>query len=314
MTCHSVSSAFCDYLRCTAPPDLGLSDAVFKYALSCGFVDKSTNDSTVSLLRCPDGGSGAIRIESSSGRRPYELVSVSGLACERLRNLGLWSDFLHLLYDYKCRVTRADVTVDTTERASTVIAKLRKKYPRRCKLSQRSVRTTSIIEVDDRGEETGSFNVGYVGKPKIKAKVYDKRFERLERLTSEGRELTSDLPDCTRYELKFKDIGIPLGELAAPDSLFYHYASPALIESCATIDPWSPEKLDSWKMSHVEKLPYDALTVLISNGYYSKALQDLTCDMPLEGRVLALRRIAEQMGIDPKHVSVVGSQALTVAS
>lgn len=139
------------------------------------------------------------------------------------------------------RVSLLDCTVDESVYAPPVLADILKKaFSGAYQFTRKAISPLAITQhmglcaYNDSGDVTGSV---YLGKSpmKVRAKVYDKRQERMQR----GGGVV--IPDTLRHELTVTGaMGITLHDVASPGSLFYHFYPKNLL---------SPRPYPSWAPS-----------------------------------------------------------------
>jgi hypothetical protein len=229
---------FCDWLSCSFP--LGDLETVRERLLPVldlvpceHLLDRST--AVPSWTYRPVGG-GVIRL----GRQhQVGVLSASGGALPVLRSLGAYGPYLMAIGAGPHRVTRLDATVDIATDAPRVITSLAERARRGyMRVSRKAIPAAVVVTklgLDARGALTGSV---YLGSrfARVQPLVYDKRHEQ------ECRGLPDPGP-WLRYELKFKggaDPGLSLRDAWEPGPLFWHYASPDLLQAPEGVIPWTP--------------------------------------------------------------------------
>lgn len=203
-----------DWLTVTTPKDVGslVSDDVRSVVSSVPGVSASPEGGWV----FPEGG--CVRVRSMG---LVTIFSASGGALVALRGLNLFADYLRALASESHRVTRLDAALDIPVAAPPVLQAL---YARgkagKIRLSHKTVSPQGGVRRYEApnagGDDTGTVYLG--GKQaKVKARVYDKRQERLDK----------GYPDpgpLTRYELTgMSDVGVSLKDAWEPASFFWHY-------------------------------------------------------------------------------------------
>lgn len=227
---------FTDWLDVTfAPTDFPYREiSNFLHSLEAHRVK---SDQTVD---CWSVGDGKINVES---RQRFARVSASGASLVFLRSVKKYTDFLSILADSPHRVTRIDAAIDVFTDAAPIIKNLRRKYPVTCKLSQKPVKTKTILAARPWDEvQSGTFYVGRRGSGDVRAKVYDKALEAFERRNEQ-------LPPTARYEVTVgKGFSPTLRDAADPTALFWHFASPALLKAPKGVPQWESKPLEGWSM------------------------------------------------------------------
>lgn len=232
-------TVICDWLDVTYAPDNTPERAVLDVLQLAGAECIVTSEKGSSWRV----GDGVFKLEYA---RTHHRYSASGAVLEKLREAGVYMDYLSALSEAPVTVTRLDAAHDVLSDAPPILAKLRKRFPRECSLSRKAVRTKFILEVREDGKETGTWYVGHRSKARVTARVYDKQNQMLERHGVL-------LPPMTRYELTFKkDIGATLRDAAEPESLFWHYASPVLLKRPENVPEWSSGWAVGWHYERPE--------------------------------------------------------------
>ena len=187
-----------------------------------------------------DRGSGIVQRRSHT-HSPVSVISASGIAVSALRDAGLWSEYLRVFASDSHRVTRLDVALDVLVPAPGLLQSLYKRassgevaLTRKALNPARHLR--SIMSPGVTGEDTGTIYLG--GKTaEVKARVYDKRHERI----------ASGFPDpgpWLRAELTVTAaVGISLKDAWEPAPVFWHFMTQALdgiISRPVNVATWVP--------------------------------------------------------------------------
>jgi len=222
---------FCDYLRVTVP-----------YEVSARVVDEFRP--FLDMVGCAEVAPGLCRIGAEGGVFKHgksgavAVYVMSGQLLAIWRDVGLLQDAVLLLSGYPSRVTRLDATCDFLEDAPPIVARLYKRaMAGELSLSRKRI-TPSNAEVrlsaGHDGRQTGTLYLGRRGKADVVAVVYDKRWERI----SKG---CSDPGLLLRVEIRCSaGVGCVLGDVLAPERLFYHFAAPDLVEAPSGVSEWKP--------------------------------------------------------------------------
>lgn len=164
------------------------------------------------------------------------MVSASGSAIAQLRRSGVYGEYLAALAPYPHRVSRLDSALDLVADSPRVIRAVWLRASKgRVALSRKRVPGSNCskhIAPGIDGRETGTV---YIGAPtaKVRAVVYDKRQEIFARTGD-------DVGARLRFEIRVKaEIGATLADASDPARLFWHYASPDLLEAPPGVQPWA---------------------------------------------------------------------------
>jgi len=214
-----------DWLDVTYSPENTPEQAVTDVLQSAGAMHLHS-DNRGSTWRV---GVGVCKIQYSGH---FHRFSASGAVLGHLRASGVYMDYLSALSESPHQVTRLDAAHDVATDAAPIIAKLRKRYPRECHLTRKGLRTKSILATREDGKESGTWYVGHMSRARVTARVYDKQLEALDKRDER-------IPPRTRYEVTIKsDIGPSLRDAAEPESIFWHFASPALLKRPENVKRW----------------------------------------------------------------------------
>lgn len=229
-------NVICDWLDVTYAPDCAPWPTINRLLLDAGF-DAETSDRTTFLYR--HGRYATVTFGPSRGAMR---VSFSGSACAALREHGSWYDLLSELSCVPHRVTRVDAALDLSLDGADLVDLMRKRYPSgEVNLMRKAVKTSVVLATRRDGRETGTWYAGRMSKARYTARVYDKAWEALQKRG----EL---LPPRTRIEVTAKggDSGATLRDAADPAALFWHLASPALLDAPEGSPVWTPNRDLGW--------------------------------------------------------------------
>jgi hypothetical protein len=221
----------CDWLDLTYAPDCAPWPTINRMLLNAGF-DAESSDRTTFMYRL---GRATVMFGPSRGTMR---VSFSGSACAALREQGSWSDLLFELGSTPHHVTRVDAALDLSIDGADMVDLMRKRYPSgQVNLGRKAVSTSVVLSVRPDGRETGTWYAGRLTKARFTARVYDKAWEALQKRG----EL---LPPRTRVEVTAKggDSGATLRDAEEPAALFWHLASPALLDAPEGVPVWTPNR------------------------------------------------------------------------
>lgn len=276
---------FCDWLDVTYSPDCAPFPAVNRLLLDVGF-DAETSDRDSYTYRL--GRAFVIFGRSRGSMR----ASFSGAACALFRERGLWMDLLSELSSAPHRVTRVDPALDLPMDGADLVALMRKRYPDgKAKLSRKAMPTTVMLAVrPSDGRETGTWYIGQRKRARYTARVYDKAWQMLH----EHGEL---LPPTARVEVTAKggDSGATLRDAADPAALFWHLASPTILEAPEGVPVWIPNRDLGWEAPKREFNPAAVLQRRIESFAMLDALAMVADEMGPEGRTYLLSLIRDRL-------------------
>lgn len=223
----------CDFLNVTVPLDD--ADTVMKGLLPIfGYLGLTgQNYGSKLLYRSEEGG--ALTLED---KKSFWLYSASGQILSLLRATDMLSQYLGVFAEVRHRVSLMHIAHDVPVSAPARLAALysRANSPQGLRLTRKRLQPHQVRKImrrDADGKDTGTV---YLGSPKaeVRAKVYDKRFERI---TKAG----YDPAPLTRYELELTSkAGATLRDVAEPESAFWHYMQDVMGCSCPDgVAPWA---------------------------------------------------------------------------
>lgn len=273
---------FCDWLDVTFHPERNPVGSLASLLLSSG--SEVVADGVYRL------GDGTVHMGQRYG---VMRVSASGGALAHLRLLGGFMDWLSIVSEWPHRITRLDAAMDVDRDGADVLDELRSAYPSgQVNLGRKALPVALLLAVRPDGRETGSFYVGRRSRARATARVYDKRQERLDKRGQDG-------PPRTRYEVTVKqDYGATLRDAAEPERLFWHVASPALLDRPSDVPEWSPDWSQGWKADpRPDLLPAEILGRRLSHSAELRLLLSIADEMGPNGRQWLVRRFAELAGV-----------------
>lgn len=249
-----MSKPFCDYFALSTPRDDGeelMSNLRPVIEVAGGYEDMG------SLYRFPGGGT-----IKTHRRGQVFVVGTSGQALSRLRAAGLFQRYLWgIVESPPTRVTSMHATVDIEADAPVIVRRLFKRARKGLvHLSRKAVKPENIEKrfgIDARGNETGTV---YLGKRTSEAwgKVYDKRHER------ECRGVPDPGP-LLRVEIAVTSkMGVTLKDVDNPEAVFYHFASPDLVEKPAGCPEWVSGDTSLKLPPKIQLLPAQQLNRLLT--------------------------------------------------
>lgn len=287
-----LNTPFTDWLDVTYAPDDVPEPELRVFLLGLGFtVDY---DNKRKMRYSPPGERGLLQLHEAAR---FGRISASGAICSWLQRHGHWSDFLAILSSCPHKVTRIDVAMDVLADGADVIASLQTRYPDGyVSLGRKASKVTQMLKQRDSDNRfTGTYYVGYRSSARATARVYDKRFERLE---NAGTDIGMDV---TRYEVTArKDYGVTLRDAYEPASLFWHIASPALILTKPKgVDMWvSHGDFVGWHHQPKLRTAYEVLCDRVEWSAELEALIALADDVSPDGRNLLARLFMQRLGLD----------------
>jgi hypothetical protein len=226
---------FCDWVNVTVPWEESATcmDAVWPVVAELGAECVGQVPGTqLGTWKVPSGSFKASR------RGAIMVLHASGGLLMQLRAHGLFNDYLRAIAESRHRVTMLHATLDMPDDAPAVVSSV---YDRalsgQISLSRKAVRAKQVKRYGGPGHdgrETGTVYLGNRANADVWAKVYDKRQERLDK----------GMPDpgpMVRYEVAVASGANPsLRDVAEPAPVFYHYASPDLVDRPPDVPAWVP--------------------------------------------------------------------------
>jgi hypothetical protein len=259
MTCSPISSplVITDALDVTFSPEEFPYPAINALLLSTGFKPICTPAGGTPLYRTPCGR-GTVKIDQ---RARFARVSCSGAACNHLRLSGAWLDYLHILAESPHCVTRLDAALDLAIDGADLVDSMRKLHKSgSVSLGRKAIKTSVILSVRDDGRDSGTWYAGYGSSAKATAKVYDKALQMLQRFGE-------SIPPRGRVEVTaWKGYGATLRDAALPESIFWHIASPALLQAPEGVPMWHPDTDSGWQLERRELEPAQVLRNRLDNS------------------------------------------------
>ena len=287
MTCSPASEVFCDWLDVTFAPDNCPFPEVNRLLLDAGFIANASKDYGSSTYTPPKPHRGMLKIDHCSR---WARISASGGCCEALRVSGHWMDYLSALSTSPHSVTRLDASLDRSEDGAVVIRELRAMYPDgAANLGRKALRVKTFLEVRRDGLESGTWYLGHRSRARVTARVYDKA---LELVTKYG----EVIPPTTRYEITAKSgSGVTLRDAALPNDLFWHVASPALLQAPEGTNVWQSSDDLGWASPPRTFDPYALLRRRVDALADLDALSILADDLGPNGRATLLHLLEKRL-------------------
>jgi hypothetical protein len=223
---------FCDALSVSTPKENreALDQALSSIVAEAGFYSELVSDK-LNLWRCE--GDGLVRGQPMG---QVYVVSGSGIALQRLREAGGYSEYLSTFAALPHRVTSLHATIEQHVDAPREVMRVFRKAKRGAIHLNRGLGKLSLAPAlhwhpGNDGRDTGGV---YLGPPRgeVRALVYDKRDERI-------KAGFADPGPLLRIELRVRSkVGACLQDAWVPSSLFYHYAAPDLVERPRGVEDW----------------------------------------------------------------------------
>lgn len=285
-------AVICDGFAVTFSPDDSPREDLSLFVQTLGYELSPGSGGVLDLWRRP--GAGLIRFDV--GARHCR-VSVAGQACAFLRGTGDFNRLLSLLASVNHRVTLVDAALDFAIDAPPVLASLRKDHPETCALTRKGIGTWWLMKTRKDGVESGTFYVGHRGKSKVQARVYDKQLELLDKQGIET-------GPTTRYEISVRGkLGPTLRDVALPGAMFWHFASPKLLQAPSGVDDWESGREGGWSYERPAMVPWQALKRRIEDSADVTALIRLADAVGPSGRSELLRLISDRVLSAPPATS-----------
>lgn len=286
-TCHSV---FTDWLDVTSPPDSSRTARVglFLQSMDCSLVSSQAG---VTSYQC---GEGVVRVEQ---RSTWGRVSASGAALAHMRAVSMFLEYLSELSQGAHRVSRVDVALDLPVDGADSISEFRTTFSGGfAALSRKALPVSWMLENrPSDGRETGTMYLGHRCKARVTARMYDKAHEAL-------RKRGEHVGPRTRYEITVRGEsgreGPTLRDAAEPTVLFWHYASPTLLQAPVGLSEWIPRSGEGWTYSRPDYLPADVLQRRVESSADLGGLIDLADSLGPHGRRHLLYLVSRRLGVN----------------
>lgn len=289
---------FCDWLDVTFSELNNTCQDFIDWFVDLGFEVRSSNEEEklftliCGVIRSAGSAStGVLKITSS---RSIIRVSLSGVVLEYLRLSNKLDETLAFFSEFPFHITRIDSALDLDVIGWKRIKDLRKKHPEFCALTERALRTKSILSRGLEGRSTGTFYVGHNSKAGVSARCYDKRHQVWE---TTGVDLGFNV---FRYEIttRFKRDrgGASFRDVSDPTSLFYKYASPSLLRKPKGVSDWESSTEFTFSVPELEKvLPAQKIKRLVSESYLLERIAKLSLEEGSGGVDYAISVITREL-------------------
>ena len=290
MTC-SASDVFCDWLDVTyeaeSPVVMGIVDFIGVNGGRC----RSQDEKGIIF----EIGDGVLKIDTA---KKWSRISASGRVLAHFRAQKIYMEYLSELSMQPHTVSRLDAALDRLEDGADVIQGLRETYSvagKGCALGRKQLAVTYMLGVREDGRETGTFYAGQRKRARTTARVYDKAWEGLSKRGER-------LPPTTRYEMTIRGekgrAGPSLRDAAEPSRIFWHTASPTLLNAPAGTPVWAPNWDNGW---HYEKstalLPAEVLDRTVEFSPSLDLMIEKADEMGSGGRKYLLRLLERKLGL-----------------
>lgn len=276
-----VRDPFTDWLTVTFPRDFdaAVRDGVESILGLCGAVTASADKSLYVVGRLVADGKldrfGSVKLESKG--QGFFLLSTSGGVLERMRDCGVFLDYLALLGSFPHRVTRLHATCDYLVLSPGAVIREVKDLASagQVQLSRKALPASQclfILAPGADGQDTGTVYLGEQKKSDITAKIYDKQRERL----SKG---LRDPGSIVRVELSLgSEVGATLRDVADPSGVYYHYAGRMLVQRPHGLPEWSANAEGFTLPPRRVVTPLERMQRLLEESYELRQLVDLACE------------------------------------
>lgn len=233
---------FCDWLDVTFQPTDCPTVPVTMLLLELGYTLLPSAYGRGLVRYAPPGAASTGELQIHE-RRSHVRVSASGSVCRNLSMCGAWEEFLTILGSSPHTVTRLDLAVDLEMDGADLVDAMRARYASgTVNLGRKAIGTTLFLSVRPDGRETGTWYAGHRTKARATARVYDKAHQLWER---DG---TITSPRARVEVTARKGYGATLRDAALPEALFWHIASPAILQAPEDAPLWTPNHdLSGWQ-------------------------------------------------------------------
>lgn len=279
---HGEFSVITDGVDVTHSPTDAPVQQVNAVLLDAGFTPQRGDryDSTTYRSPC---GRGTVRVDVTPR---FVRCSTSGLSCASLRDSRHWMDYLSVLSSSPHSVTKLDAALDLALDGAQYFQHMCRLYPHSVSLGRKAIRTSWVASARDDGHQTGTWYAGYRSSAKATAKVYDKAHQMLERFGE-------TIPPRARVEVTAKKgFGATLRDAAMPEALFWHIASPALIQAPEGVPMWQPNTDGGWEQVPRLIEPSQVLRRRVESSAELAKLVELAAS--IEGGVPLLQHLLRQ--------------------
>jgi len=195
-------------------------------------------------------------------------------------------DYLSTLSSSPHSVTRLDAALDLPIDGALFFEHICRLYPHSVSLGRKAIRSSWISSSREDGRLTGSWYAGYGSSAKATAKVYDKAHQMLQRYSEV-------IPPRARVEVTAKKgFGATLRDAAMPEAIFWHIASPALLQAPEGVPMWQPNTDGGWHQPVRIVEPSQVLRRRVESSAELAKLVELAAS--IEGGVPLLQHLLRQ--------------------
>lgn len=282
---NPMPEVFTDSLDVTFSPDDYPRSDVNAVLLDVGFVPTRTHGSDSQLYQSPSKR-GTVKVDI---RSTFARVSTSGASCADLRASSAWLHYLSALSSSPHCVTRLDAALDLSMDGADLVDAMRARHPKTVGLGRKPIKTSVILSTRDDGRESGTWYAGYGSSARATAKVYDKALQMLQRFGEV-------IPPRARVEVTaWKGYGATLRDAALPQSIFWHIASPALIQQVPEGVPmWQPNTDGGWDRTPRSIEPAQVIRSRVESSAELARLVEIASEMP-GGEAYLLHQLRQQV-------------------
>lgn len=272
---------FADWLTVTFPRDFdaAVRDGLEAILGQLGAVARSDDQSIYLVGRLTVDMKlakiGAVYVKSKG--QGFFMVSASGGVLDRMRDCGLFTDYLAFLGSFPHRITRLHASCDYAVVSPGEVVQGVKALASsgEVQLSRKAIPPAScrwLFSPGVGGVDTGTVYLGEQKKSDITAKVYDKQQERV----SKG---FPDPGSIVRIELSLgSELGLTLRDVADPAGVYYQYAGKMLVQRPEGLPEWSGNGEGFVLPPRVFVSPLDRLKRLLESSMELHQLVDLAVD------------------------------------
>lgn len=291
----SESGVFCDYLRCTCSPSDSFADPLQRLLTDSLDVSvRSEGDATYFTSAGPYGAPAVARLDRGFWKR-VDRITFSGLFMAVLRSSGVLAHVVQEIASVPYNLTRWDGALDVELSSVSAyrrrLGSLRRRgQSRGISLGRKAIHVHQVkAMLGPRaldGAFSGSVMFGHRSN-RYSGIVYDKSAELFDR---HGVIIDRNL---LRYEVRTSEA--TLNDALDPGPLFYHLASPDLLELPSNILPWTRRELPPMRLDPLPTLlPLQQAKKIISFSPDVRRLVDLVHENP-NIRSLVLRYLDSEM-------------------
>lgn len=275
-----MSDVFCDKLNLSFPPEYG---AEVRSMLGEVFDMAGAHLDITGKYRFATNGTADVKL-----RYGVLTAGLSGAALAAVRAAGLYRDLLAGVVQFPHKVTQIHVSMDVEQYAPPILEKVYQVAKAgKVHLSRKAIRpgvVRYLKGVNEWGHDTGTV---YLGSKKAECYgyVYDKQKERLDNALEH-------IGPLTRFEMgATHKFGVSLRDAELPSSLFYHLASPGLLDRPQGVAEWYPGALGFKLPPRVPALPAQRLIRLLESSPDIRRALELAEQIGPEGMAYLHRRL-----------------------